>query len=112
MAVLNKEQFFDRLSEMFAERNDDEAISFIEDMSDTYNALEANGSKTEWEERYKKLNESWKEKYKRRFFSGIPTIVNNEADSVEEERESAETIDFDDLFEEDNTKDKDKNGGN
>lgn len=111
MAVLNREQFFDRLSEMFSERNDDEAISFIEDMSDTYNALEANGSSTDWEERYKKLDESWKEKYKRRFFSGVSNIVNDEADSVEEEGESAETIDFEDLFEEDNTKNKDNNGG-
>lgn len=111
MAVLNREQFFDRLSEMFSERTDDEAISFIEDMTDTYNALEASGSTTDWEERYKKLDESWKEKYKRRFFSGVSSIVNDEADSAEEERESAETIDFEDLFEEDNTKNKDSNGG-
>lgn len=112
MAVLNREQFFDRLNEMFAERNDDEAIAFIEDMTDTYNTLEANGSSTDWEERYKKLDESWKEKYKRRFFSGVPNIVNNEADPLEEEKGTAESITFEDLFSEENKKTDDKNGGN
>lgn len=112
MAVLNREQFFDRLSDMFSERTDDDAISFIEDMTDTYNALEASGSSTDWKEKYEKLDESWKEKYKRRFFSGVSNIVNNGADPVEEEAENAETIDFDDLFEADNAQNKDKNGGN
>lgn len=112
MAVLNREQFFDRLSEMFSERTDDEAISFIEDMSDTYNALEANGSTTDWEERYKKLNESWKEKYKRRFFSGVSAINNNNVDGEEEEEKTAENITFEDLFSEENKKTDDKNGGN
>lgn len=112
MAVLNREQFFDRLNEMFAERTDDDAISFIEDMTDTYNALEASGSTIDWEEKYKKLDESWKEKYKRRFFSGVSVIVNNEADSVEEEKETAESITFEDLFSEENKKTDDKDGGN
>lgn len=112
MAVLNREQFFDRLSGMFSERTDDEAISFIEDMTDTYNALEASGSATDWEEKYKKLDESWKEKYKRRFFSGVSTIVNTESDPLEEEKETAENITFEDLFSEENKKTNDKNGGN
>lgn len=112
MAVLNREHFFDRLNEMFAERTDDDAISFIEDMTDTYNALEASGSTTDWEEKYKKLDESWKEKYKRRFFSGVSTIVNTEVDPLEEEKETAENITFEDLFSEENKKTSDKNGGN
>lgn len=111
MAVLNREQFFDRLSEMFTERNDDEAISFIEDMTDTYNALEASGSTTDWEERYKKLDESWKEKYKRRFFSGVSVVNNNNVDD-EEEGKTAENITFEDLFSEENKETDDKNGGN
>ena len=110
MAVLNREQFFDRLNEMFAERTDDDAISFIEDMTDTYNALEASGSTVDWEEKYKKLDESWKEKYKRRFFSGVSIINNNNVDDEDEKTE--ENITFEDLFSEENKKADDKNGGN
>lgn len=72
MAVLTREEFFARLHDKFGADSSDEAIGFIEDMTDTYNQLEtsAKADGQNWEQRYKELDESWKAKYRHRFFNG------------------------------------------
>ena len=107
MAVLNKDEFFSRLNERMGTDTSEETISFIEDMTDTYNHLEsaANGDGVNWEEKYNELDKSWREKYRHRFFSGGPTSPNQlgDFDEVEKEKEyeKAENIKIDDLFKED-----------
>lgn len=97
MAVLTRDEFFDRVQRIVGTDTSDDSLTFIEDMTDTYNNLDekANGDGTDWEQRYKDLDESWKEKYKKRFFSGGGSVVVKEA--VDEEKEKDVT--FDDLFE-------------
>lgn len=98
MAVLNREDFFSRLQSAVGTDTSDESISFIEDMTDTYNDLEsrANGDGTDWEKKYKELDESWKQKYRHRFFSGNGR---SNTDIIEEpEDNNPETISFNDLF--------------
>lgn len=84
MAVLSKEEFMSQLSARMGDDNSDETLAFIENMTDTYNSLEANGqgiaveqANAEWQAKYDKLqadydtlDTSWREKYKARFFSG------------------------------------------
>lgn len=97
MAVLSRDEFFDRVQRVVGEDTSDETLSFIEDMTDTYNSLDekANGDGTDWEQRYRDLDESWKEKYKKRFFSG-----GGSARIVEETKEEEKKdVDFEDLFE-------------
>lgn len=97
MAILTRDEFFDRVQKIVGTDTTDESLTFIEDMTDTYNSLEekANGSGTDWEQRYKDLDESWKEKYKKRFFSGGTSRVIEDVKDVEEKKE----ITYDDLFE-------------
>ena len=96
MAVLTRDEFFDRVQRVAGTDTSDDTLTFIEDMTDTYNSLEerANGDGTDWEQRYHDLDESWKEKYKKRFFSGGNTRI---VEDVKEEEEKKE-VDYDDLF--------------
>lgn len=100
MSVLNRDDFFNRINTIVGTDTSDDALAFIEDMTDTYNSLEttANGDGANWEQRYHELDECWKAKYKRRFFTGngstIPVVENSEQDEVV----TPESITIDDLF--------------
>ena len=70
MAVLKKEEFLNRLKGLVGESTDDENMSLLEDMTDTYNDLESRASsETNWEQKYKENDEAWRKKYRDRFFS-------------------------------------------
>lgn len=104
MAVLNREEFFNRVQAAVGTDTSDESIRFIEDMSDTYDSLEnaASGGGADWEKKYHELDESWKEKYKHRFFSGKGSAFGPEPDDPEPpeetEEQRAEKITVNDLF--------------
>lgn len=103
MAILSRDDFFSRIQGRIGEDTSDEAISFVEDMTDTFNDMEqrANGDGVDWEQRYHELDESWKKKYSHRFFSagGVSNIGNEPqtAGTTDDDR-SAEKITFKDLF--------------
>ena len=61
MAVLTRDEFFDRVQKIVGTDTSDDSLTFIEDMTDTYNNLDekANGDGTDWEQRYKDLDEAW-----------------------------------------------------
>lgn len=97
MAVLSRDEFFSRLQARLSGDSSDEAITFLEDMTDTYNDLEekaGNGSE-DWEKKYKELDASWKEKYKHRFFSGSGKSYQPVGEPEEEEEKE---IMVEDLF--------------
>lgn len=96
MAILTRDEFFDRVQKVAGTDTSDETLAFIEDMSDTYNSLDekANGEGADWERRYHELDESWKEKYKKRFFSGGGSRIIEEKEIVDDKKD----IDFNDLF--------------
>ena len=54
MAILSKDDYFSRLHERLAEDTSDDAVKFLEDMTDTYNDLDsrASGDGTDWEKKY------------------------------------------------------------
>ena len=93
MARLNKEDFTKAITTVIGDRSDEDSVKFIEDMTDTYNGLEAdkNVSVTEWEQKYNVLNETWSKRYKDRFSE---TIVENK----EQKKDEASPTSFDDLF--------------
>lgn len=101
MSVLSRDDFFNRINAMVGTNTSDEAVSFIEDMTDTYNNLEqtANGDGVNWEQRYHELDESWKTKYKNRFFSGNGSSnIPLENTPPEEDKVTADNITIEDLF--------------
>lgn len=101
MAVLNRDDYFARLHSRLAEDTSEDGIAFLEDMTDTYEDLEkrANGDGIDWEARYRDLDESWKKRYRHRFFSGGPGNPNYHEDSEESDEYDPNRITIDSLFE-------------
>lgn len=113
--VLTKDELMKRIKERVGEDKSDEALKFIEDITDTYNDLETKltpnkKSDEEWQKELEAKDNEWREKYKARFFDsgavdetkGDPLI-----DPPKKEKSPEETITFDDLFES-----EEKNNGN
>ena len=102
MSVLNKDDFLSRLQERIGDDTSDEAMAFIEDMTDTFNDLEtrSSGSNDEqWQTKLDELDKSWREKYKARFFNTetTPEDVKEEQKEDVKDDENVEKT-FDDLF--------------
>ena len=101
MAILNRDEFFNRLHGRLGDDTSDESISFLEDMTDTYNSLEnrANGDGEDWKRKYEELDESWKKRYRHRFFNGGDRNIPDDREETEER--GSEDIQINDLFKED-----------
>ena len=70
MSVLSKEEFMNRINERIGEDTSDEAIAFMEDMSDTYNDMSSKLSDTtDWKQKYEENDTAWRNKYRERFTS-------------------------------------------
>ena len=90
----------------------DEALKFIEDITDTYNDLETKltpnkKSDEEWQKELEAKDNEWREKYKARFFdSGAVDVTKGDPliDPPKKEKSPEETITFDDLFESEDKK--------
>lgn len=95
--VLTRDEFFEAINKRVGINTDDESLKFIEDMTDTYNSLDVDGSIEEWEKKYNDLDAEWRERYRRRFFEGKEDIVDENREDVKDE---SEPTTFDELFEE------------
>lgn len=98
--IRSYEEIMDAVKTRLSDDTSDEALSFIEDISDTLKA----GNNNEAEELKKKLEENdkmWRKKYMDRFFNNDKDIENdnsNGSDEAEEpEQEAPQT--FEELFE-------------
>ena len=102
MAVLSRDEYFARLNERLGTDSSDESIAFLEDMTDTYNDMEnrAKGDGIDWEQRCHDLDETWKKRYRNRFFTGGDRGIPNEVGSVSEsEVYDPDEVKVEDLFE-------------
>ena len=104
MAILKKEDYFDRLSKILGDDTSEEALQNMEDFTDTYNALstKAEGDAAEWKRKYEENDATWKKRYKARFFSSGGNVSFPEEDEPEgeddKELKRATSIHLDDLF--------------
>lgn len=110
--VLTREDFMSAIKNMVGDSVEDTAISFVENMTDTYNDLESKstGVNEELNTKYNELSAKYDDlanRYKTRFFEGsnggnsTPTPTHEqERDSGGEQLPTEETITFDDLFKE------------
>lgn len=89
---LNKEELLEKVKSYIGDRTDDETISLIEDISDSMDTIDDNEN---WEEKYKMLDNEWREKYIARFSE--PSELKEETIEIEE---THETNSFDNLFNE------------
>ena len=98
MAVLSRDDFMARINERVGDDNSDEALSFIEDMTDTFDDLSSSNNTGEWEKKYNELDAMWREKYKARFMSSgtdPKTVIDEQEEDIKDD--GTETT-FDDLF--------------
>lgn len=108
MAKLNADEFMNSVKAIVGDRDDDEALKFIEDCRDTIT-----DEKDDWKAKYdavvkekEELDKSWRTKYKNTFYSSEPISDkdkdinehNNPLDTRTEEERKAESIKIDDLF--------------
>ena len=101
MAILKKDDLFAKLSERTAGDTSDETLTFIEDVTDTFNDLETRADNTD-ADKYKKLYEesekTWRERYRARFFTGEDYATGGKGSDEDEEQKRREEISIDDLF--------------
>lgn len=102
MAVLSKEDLFNKIKERIGDATDEETLTFVEDVTDTFNDLEtkARGDDTDWKAKYDELDNSWKKKYRDRFFSGETSADEVKEEQEEDVKSDGEKKEFKDLFEE------------
>lgn len=92
MAVKTVDEIMAKVRERIGEDDSDEAIGFIEDISDT---LKSFSNVEDWKTKYEENDKKWREKYRDRFFTSKEEV---EEDDIEEPEEK-EKKKFEDLFE-------------
>ena len=100
MAVLSKEDYLARIQGIIGEDTSDEAMSFIEDMTDTFDDYANRTSdKEDWKTKYEENDKAWREKYKARFFSGgVDTPQGAIDEQIDDVKDDGTETTFDDLF--------------
>lgn len=93
MARLSKDELIEKVRKYVGDRNDDDTIEIIEDISDSIDSSEAD----EWKKKYEENDKMWRDKYISRFVEK----KEDEPDTpTEHEEEEKEYNSFEDLFEE------------
>lgn len=100
MAQLNREDFMNRIKAIVGDADDDDALAFIADMTDTFDGMSQSSDLQAELDAEKKAHADLRKKYKERFFSGTPADKPNEQPPSDPETPGAEEITFDDLFKE------------
>ena len=70
MAILTKDQIMEMIRQRSGDDASDETLQFIEDVGDTLNNMEQLSAEgASWKAKYEENDESWRKKYKDRFFN-------------------------------------------
>lgn len=99
MSVLSRDELLEKIRALLGERTDDEALAFIEDVTDTYDAV--SGGNTGYSEddvnaRVNEVEEKWRKKYRDRFFGNGDD--DDDDDEPDEGNTNTEDVTIDDLF--------------
>lgn len=111
MAVRTVEEILELVAQRVGDDNSDEALNFIEDISDTLRDYQAKADEKyvadkdeeikEWERKYNELDKQWREKYKERFFKPSEIVDSDDyVDDVNDIEEKEVKTSYEDLFEE------------
>lgn len=94
MSVLDREQFLERVRSFVGDNTTDEALEFVADMSDTYEALNTPSDGVDWKARFEENDAQWRAKYRDRFFA----TSDSDVDGDDVEPPAKKIISFDELF--------------
>lgn len=93
MAKLSKDELLAKVRAYVGDRTDDETIEIIEDISDSFGALDAD----EWKKKYEDNDKMWRDKYVSRFYDKKDEELETPTEHEEVEKEYNS---YEDLFEE------------
>lgn len=79
MAVQSREQLFQQIKDRLADDTSDDAIKFLEDVTDTLDDYDAKIGE-DWKTKYETNDREWRQKYTDRFFSGEKDEPEDEPD--------------------------------
>ena len=99
MAVVSKESLLEKIRDMIGTENaeSDEAISLLEDMSDTFDDLSSQVSQAgDYKKKYEENDAEWRKRYHDRFFSVTEDDIREDDKDDEVEKKT-----FESLFKED-----------
>ena len=97
MAVKPLAEILSSVNTIIGENTSDEALTLIEDITDTFNA-KAENDNIDWQRKYEENDAAWRNRYKERFLSG-DTSLDNDVDDKPSDPE-IKTYKFEDLFKE------------
>lgn len=95
--VLNREDYLKRIKEKIGDDTSDESISFVEDMTDTFDSFSTKETE-DWKKKYEENDKEWREKYTKRFFSTETTPEEVMKEQDEDIKNDSDVKTFDELF--------------
>ena len=97
MAVKTREEIMEDIRKRIGEDTSDEAISLLEDVTDTFTDYETKvADKTDWKAKYDEMDANWRKKYIDRFSGKTGEEVKEEQE--EQIKDDSEPRTFDELF--------------
>ena len=97
MIIETREAFLKRIGDRIGDSSSDEDIAFLEDMTDTYDALQSNTDQ-ETIQRLTAENDELRKKYRERFFKPADSTKDDPDDDEDSEPQEKILSSFDDLF--------------
>lgn len=94
MAVKPIGEILAAVSSIIGESTSDEALTLLEDITDTFNDKD----NTDWKKKYEDNDKEWRNRYKERFLSGDASLDPKQED--EEDPEPEKPLTFENLFKE------------
>lgn len=100
MAIKTQEELLTSIKGLLADDTSDEAISLLEDVTDTLGSFSStNNDNEDWKKKYEENDKEWRQKYRDRFFNTGSSDDGKSDDKFEPEPEPEPAIrKFDDLF--------------
>ena len=95
MAKLEREAFLERIKSRLGETPSDDDISFLEDMTDTFDGFSGTFTQSDIDSAVKAKDEEWRKKYTERFFD---TGSKSSEGKEPEDDDTAENITIEDLY--------------
>ena len=97
MAVKTIDEIMEAIRKRIGEDTSDEAISLLEDVTDTFADYETKvADKTDWKTKYDEMDASWRKKYMDRFSGKTGEEIKEEQE--EQIKDDSEPRTFDELF--------------
>lgn len=99
MPKLSRDEYLEKIKARLGENPSDEDISFLEDMTDTYDSMSEGFTQSDIDEAVKAKDDEWRKKYTERFFeSTAETKITDESEGTLMETDIGETITIEDLY--------------